>query len=111
VDRNNDDSHFNADGTPQTSELTVLRSTKLRHPETLDNIVFRQGLTAVNNKFFVFDSVRGALEVPDTDYADNMSLSFVVRDYALDLWIDRLGRTYVCSPSSSTLKVPGYEQC
>ena len=102
---------LNNDGVWQENELTVLRSSDLRKPEVLTGIKFQKGTSAVNNKFFVFDSVRGFLEV-EADYADNMVLNFESGDYVLNVQIDRLGRTYMCSPSGDgKLPVPGYESC
>ena len=101
---------MNNDGTYQQSDLTVLRSSELSKPETLTGIAFLQGNTAVTNKYFVFDSVRGFLEVPNSGYADNMKLTFEAGQYELDLRIDRLGRTYICSPSTDSA-VSGYDPC
>ena len=102
---------LNNDGTIQENELTVLKSESLRKPETLTGIAFLQGETAVTNKFFVFDAVRGFLDVSSNLYADNMRLSFVRGQYALELRIDRLGRTFICSAPSATIPVPGYDPC
>ena len=102
---------LNNDGTIQENELTVLKSEDLRKPETLTGIAFLQGNNEVSNKYFVFDSVRGFLDVTDSDYADNMRLSFVTGQYALELRIDRLGRTFICSAQSATTPVPGYDPC
>jgi len=102
VDLNNDSSW-------EANELTVLRSADLRKPETLDSIQFLQGSTPVSN-FFVFDSVRGFINV-QPGFADNMILGFSSGDYALELRIDRLGRTFICSAQSATTAVPGYDPC
>ena len=102
---------LNNDGSWQANELTVLRSTDLRKPEVLTGISFMQGGSTAADKFFVFDSVRGFLSVPDDTYADSMSLSFENGQYALNIWIDRLGRTFICSATSATTPVPGYDSC
>jgi len=102
---------LNNDGTIQENELTVLKSEDLRKPETLTGIVFLQGDSVVGVNHFIFDSVRGFLDVSGSDYADNMRLSFVTGDYALELRIDRLGRTFICSAQSATTPVPGYDPC
>ena len=79
---------------------------------TLNSIEFRQGSTPINNNnFFVFDSIRGFLNV-QPGYADNMIMDFSMGDYALQVQIDRLGRTYICSPQSDDHEpVPGYDSC
>jgi len=97
---------LNNDGSWQANELTVLRSSDLRKPETLTDIAL-QG----NTKYFVFDSVRGFLDVSDSDYANNMKLSFANGQYGLEVRIDRLGRTFICSAQSATTPVPGYDSC
>jgi prepilin-type N-terminal cleavage/methylation domain-containing protein len=102
---------LNNDGNWQANELTVLRSTDLRKPEVITGISFMQGGLPTSNKFFVFDSVRGFLSVPDDTYADSMSLSFANGQYGLNIWIDRLGRTFICSDPSATTPVPGYDPC
>ena len=102
VDLNNDTIY-------QANELTVLRSTDLRKPETLTSIQFLQGSTPVTN-FFVFDSIRGFLNV-QPGFADNMILGFSSGNYELELTIDRLGRTFICSTQSATTPVPGYDTC
>lgn len=102
---------LNNDGAWQSNELTVLRSTDLRKPEVLTDIDFLRDGTEVNNKFFIFDSVRGFLEV-ENDYANSMTLKFESGDYALNVQIDRLGRTFLCSPQIVGKKqVPGYDSC
>jgi Tfp pilus assembly protein FimT len=104
VDKNND-------GLWQANELTVLRSTDLRKPEVITGIEFfdKDGGDA-DTEFFIFDSVRGFIDVQD-GYAASLAMSFESGDYALDVMIDRLGRTYMCSPQSATTQVPGYDQC
>jgi len=102
---------LNNDGAWQANELTVLRSTDLRKPEVIKGIKFLDSDGAeVSNKFFIFDSVRGFIEVQG-DNATSLSMSFESGDYALNVWIDRLGRTYTCSDQSATLKLPGYDEC
>ncbi len=103
---------LNNDGAWQDNEMTVLRSADLRKPETLNSITFLQGTTVISNSnFFVFDSIRGFLNV-QPGFADNMILGFSYGDYALEVQIDRLGRTFICSPQSvDHSPVPGYDQC
>jgi prepilin-type N-terminal cleavage/methylation domain-containing protein len=102
---------LNNDGAWQANELTVLRSTDLRKPEVITGIEFfdKDGGDA-DTEFFIFDSVRGFIDVQD-GYAASLSMSFESGDYALDVRIDRLGRTYMCSPQTATFPVPGYDQC
>jgi prepilin-type N-terminal cleavage/methylation domain-containing protein len=102
---------LNNDGAWQENELTVLRSTDLRNPEVLTDIDFLRNGTEVSNKFFIFDSVRGFIE-NESDYANSMTLKFQSGDYALNVQIDRLGRTFLCSPQVDGKKsVPGYDSC
>ncbi|MFC1689392.1 Tfp pilus assembly protein FimT/FimU [Pseudomonadota bacterium] len=102
---------LNNDGVWQANELTVLRSTDLRKPEVITGIQFLRDGADASNKFFIFDSVRGFLDV-EPGYADSMTLNFESGDYALNVWIDRLGRTFMCSPEvDGKLPVPGYDSC
>lgn len=101
---------LNNDGVWQSNELTVLRSTDLRKPEVLTGIKFLKDGTEVTNRFFIFDSVRGFLDVQG-DYANSLTMQFESGDYKMETTIDRLGRTFICSSQSATLKVPGYETC
>jgi prepilin-type N-terminal cleavage/methylation domain-containing protein len=102
---------LNNDGAWQANELTVLRSTDLRKPEVITGIEFfdKDGGDA-DTEFFIFDSVRGFIDV-QVDNAASLTMSFESGDFALDVRIDRLGRTYMCSPQTATFPVPGYDQC
>ena len=102
---------LNNDGIWQTNELTVLRSTDLRKPEVLTGIQFLENGSSVNNKFFIFDSVRGFLDV-EPGYADSMTLNFEAGDYAGNGGSELLCRTCMCSPEvEGKLPVPGYDSC
>lgn len=103
---------MNNDGTIVVDEQTTMRATELRKPEVLQDITFyTAGSAAADSVPFVFDSVRGFIEV-EAGRADSMEIQFEYGQYALDVWIDRLGRTYVCNPASvDHTPVPGYDSC
>jgi len=98
-------------GTIEATEMTVLRSSELRKPEVLKDINTFEDGSEVSSQFFVFDSVRGFIDT-QSGYADSLQISLESGQYVLDVWIDQLGRTYICSPQSDDhIPVPGYDPC